>query len=159
MPVFEPVLAALDAKLGAIALRAQDEVWFPEDWAAPAAAQEPYASNALDLIHRTIEGLPVPASKVILMGFSQGASVLYFGACRGIEINCPRPGAALAMTYALKYPRRYGGIISLSGHILGTPSDYPATKASTLEGTPVYIAWGSQDRYMKCVSACARRSL
>lgn len=112
--------------LGATRSRDSPASRYPGAWSNPPATQEPYLSSAISLIHNTITSLPVPPSRIILLGFSQGA--------------------ALALTYALAHPRRYGGILALSGSVLGVPEDWPAQEGG-LEGTKLYIAWGDKDRF------------
>ncbi|KAM0751062.1 alpha/beta-hydrolase [Meredithblackwellia eburnea MCA 4105] len=139
LPVFESVFQSVAGgdpnKVVVIGLNARDEIWFPEKWSAPIAAQEPYLSSALGVLHSTIQSLPIPPSRILLLGFSQGSG--------------------LAMTYALKNPCRLGGIVALSGSIVGNPEDWTSHSEDngglgghpTLDGTPCYIAWGEADRY------------
>lgn len=102
----------------------------PNRWDAPLATQEPYLTSALDLLHKTIRELPVPASRVVLVGFSQGS--------------------ALALTHILRHPTRLGGVLALAGSIIGKAEDWTTVTtgdAHNLHGTPVYVAWGSADPY------------
>ncbi len=76
----------------------------------------------------TIQGLidgeiqrGIPANKIILAGFSQGALI--------------------AMTAGLNYPETIGGVIALSGYL---PIDC-LTPPNDTRQTPVFIAHGTQD--------------
>lgn len=52
----------------------------------------------------------------------------------------------MSITYALKNPVRLGGIVALSGTIIGKPEDW-VTRKGSLGATPVYLAWGDRDTY------------
>jgi pimeloyl-ACP methyl ester carboxylesterase len=96
--------------------------WYPHSFLAPIMRNEPFLSSALAMLDRLLgrlgtEGLP--PERVVLLGFSQGA--------------------CLALEYAARHARRYGGIIGLSGGLIGpegTPRDY----AGQLAGTP-HFPW------------------
>jgi predicted esterase len=66
----------------------------------------------------------LPAERTILLGFSQGA--------------------CLALEFAARHARRYGGLVGLSGGLIGpdgTPRDY----AGSLAGTPVFLGCSDVD--------------
>jgi phospholipase/carboxylesterase len=66
----------------------------------------------------------IPAERTILLGFSQGA--------------------CLALEFAARNAKRYGGVAGLSGGLFGpdgTPRDY----AGTLGGTPVFLGCSDAD--------------
>ncbi|SGY33783.1 BQ5605_C002g01547 [Microbotryum silenes-dioicae] len=103
LPVFRPTFDKLNEEIAGsvewVFLRAQDEIWYPNHWDQPPISQEPYLTPALCLIDRTITSLSVPSNRVILAGFSQGAS--------------------LALIYALSHPEKpLGGVLALSGSII-----------------------------------------
>ena len=69
----------------------------------------------------------IPAERVFLGGFSQGA--------------------CLSLEFAASHARRYAGIIGLSGGLIGpegTPRDY----AGSLQGTPVFLGCSDIDPYI-----------
>jgi predicted esterase len=110
-----------------LAPQAANNTWYPFSFLAPLANNEPYLSSALqtvsDLVTR-IEAAGIPASKIILAGFSQGA--------------------CLASEFAARNARRYGGLLLFSGGLIGppgTPRDYPGS----LEGTPAFIGCSDVD--------------
>ncbi|SCZ90555.1 BZ3500_MvSof-1268-A1-R1_Chr1-3g02062 [Microbotryum saponariae] len=132
LPVFRPTFDKLNEEMAGsvegVFLRAQDEIWYPNHWDQPPISQEPYLTSALCLIDRTITSLSVPSNRVILAGFSQGAS--------------------LALIYALSHPDKpLGGVLALSGSIIGAPEDFPGTEMDPL--MPIYIGWGDEDRYYR----------
>ncbi len=108
-----------------LAPRASGNTWYPNSFLAPIAANEPWLSSALSLLGALVdklEGEGFDASKVAIIGFSQGA--------------------CLASEFAARNARRYGAIIALTGGLIGPPGtlrDYDGS----LDGTPVFL--GSSD--------------
>lgn len=91
------VLAPQAAPIGGV------RQWYPNSFLAPLAANEPALSGALDAVGRAVEearALGVADSQVVLAGFSQGA--------------------CLAAEYAARNARRWGGVVALSGALIGT---------------------------------------
>ena len=112
-----------------VAPEAGGGAWYPNRFMEPIATNEPWLSSALDLLGSLMETITerVPADKVILLGFSQGA--------------------CLALEFAARNPRRYGGIAGLSGGLIGpddTPRDYPGT----FDGTPVFLGCSDVDPHI-----------
>jgi predicted esterase len=68
-----------------------------------------------------------PSSKVVLLGFSQGA--------------------CLAMEYAARHPRRYGALVGLSGGLIGPPGTTWQISGS-LDGTPVFLGCSYHDPHI-----------
>jgi predicted esterase len=69
----------------------------------------------------------VPAQRIILLGFSQGA--------------------CLTLEWAARNARRYGGIVGLSGGLIGPdgiPRDYPGR----FDGTPAFLGCSDVDPYI-----------
>lgn len=101
--------------------------WYPHRFMEPIELNEPWLSSALALVGRVLEELAatgVPAERVVLLGFSQGA--------------------CLALEYAARNGRRYGGVVGLSGGLIGPPGtgwDYTAA----LDGTPVFLGCSDVD--------------
>jgi phospholipase/carboxylesterase len=96
--------------LAYLAPQAAGRSWYPYSFLAPVAQNEPFLSSALKVLHRLLEWLGTEGFKperVVLLGFSQGA--------------------CLALEYAARNAMRYGGLIGLSGGLIGpagTPRDY-----------------------------------
>lgn len=105
--------------------QAAGHTWYPHSFLAPLEANEPYLSSALAAIGDLFDKLKTenfPASRVALLGFSQGA--------------------CLSLEYAARFPQRYGAVLALTGGLIGpegTKRDYQGS----LDGTPVFI--GSSD--------------
>jgi len=103
--------------------------WYPNPFTAPIESNEPYLSAALDMISNLVERAEaqVPAHRMVLVGFSQGA--------------------CLALEWAARHARRYGAIAGLSGGLIGpdgTPRDYPGD----FDGTPVFLGCSDVDPYI-----------
>jgi predicted esterase len=112
-----------------LAPAAADGQWYPLPFTAPPEDNEPYLSSALERIDQVLERVEehVPASQVVLLGFSQGA--------------------CLTLEYAARRARRYGAVVGLSGALIGppgTPREYPGS----LEGSPVLLSSSDPDPYV-----------
>ncbi len=116
-----------------LAPQAASNTWYPNRFMAPIASNEPYLSSALATISEVLDRLSeagIPPEDTILLGFSQGA--------------------CLALEYAARNARRYGGLVGLSGGLIGpditigpdsTRRDYPGS----LDGTPVFLGCSDVD--------------
>src|ERR687894_3328258 len=108
-----------------LAPQAAGNTWYPYRFLEPTERNEPYLSSALRVIADLIAQLgeqSIPAARVALLGFSQGA--------------------CLALEAAARNARRYAGVIGFSGGLIGPPGT-PFDFAGSLDGTPVFI--GSSD--------------
>lgn len=110
-----------------VAPQAVGNTWYPYPFMTPMERNEPWLSSALSVLAETlgwIESQGISAEKVIVLGFSQGA--------------------CLATEFTARNARQYGGIVGLSGGLIGpdsTPRDYPGS----LEGTPVFLGCSDVD--------------
>ena len=113
-----------------VAPEASGNTWYPHSFLAPLASNEPYLSSALAVVDGVLGDLgaaELPPERTILLGFSQGA--------------------CLALEYAARHARRYGGVVGLSGGLIGpdgTPRDYPGS----LAGTPVFLGCSDIDPHI-----------
>jgi phospholipase/carboxylesterase len=113
-----------------VAPQAPAHTWYPQSFLAPLAANEPHLSRALatvDAVVRDLERQGVPAERIVLAGFSQGA--------------------CLALEYAARNARRWGGVVGFSGGLIGpdgTPRDY----AGSLAETPVFLGCSDVDAHI-----------
>ena len=108
-----------------LAPQAAGSSWYPYRFLAPIEHNEPGFSSGLavaDALLAKLEEAGIPPERQLLLGFSQGA-------CLTLEI-------------AARRPRRYGGVVALTGGLLGpegTTWSYPGS----LDGAPVFL--GSSD--------------
>jgi predicted esterase len=113
-----------------LAPQAANQTWYPNRFIAPLEDNEPWLSDALSVVHGLLVRLDdkgIPAERTILLGFSQGA--------------------CLALEYAARHPRRYGGLIGLSGGLIGPPgTSWEGT--GSLDGTPVFLGCGDPDPHI-----------
>jgi predicted esterase len=110
--------------------RAAGNSWYPYSFLAPIARNEPWISSALGVLSGLIDLLGTqgtPADRVMVLGFSQGA--------------------CLSLEFAARHPRRYAGIVGLSGGLIGppgTPRNYPGS----MDGTPVFLGCSDVDAHI-----------
>jgi predicted esterase len=109
--------------------------WYPARFMEPLAHNEPWLTSALAFLGRVVESVTaagVPAERLVLGGFSQGA--------------------CLALEYAARHATRYGGLVAFAGGLIGpegTPRDYPGS----FDGTPVFIGVGDVDAHIPVARA------
>ncbi len=113
-----------------LAPQAAGNAWYPNPFTAPLESNEPHLSAALDMLTRLVETVDaaLPVHRLVLLGFSQGA--------------------CLTLEFAARNARRYGGIVGLSGGLIGpdgTPRDYPGS----FDGTPAFLGASDVDPYFK----------
>ena len=109
---------------------AVDETWYPQSFMAPIAANEPGISSGISVIHALIEQVGtagIPEERIILLGFSQGA--------------------CLASTSAQRKPKRYGGVVVLSGGLIGPPSTEWSAEGD-FAGTPIFLGCSDVDAHI-----------
>lgn len=113
-----------------LAPQAYGNTWYPYPFMTPVQQNEPWLSSALGVIAALLEYLTqngLPLEKVILLGFSQGA--------------------CLSLEYVARHTRRYGGLVGLSGGLIGSPGTrwvYPAL----LDGTAVFLGCSDPDPHI-----------
>jgi phospholipase/carboxylesterase len=113
-----------------LAPQAARRSWYPQSFMAPIEENEPALSSALQVVGDVIEQVcetHLTEERVVLLGFSQGA--------------------CLATEYAARHPQRYGGVVGLSGGLIG-PEDTDFEYDGTLDGTPVFLGCSDQDPYI-----------
>jgi phospholipase/carboxylesterase len=115
------------ADVAYLAPQAAGGTWYPQRFLAPLQTNEPWLTSALGRIQALLEHIQtagIPLEKTFLLGFSQGA--------------------CLSLEYAARNAQRYGGVIGLSGGLIGpdgTPRDYPGS----LDGTPIFLGCSDVD--------------
>jgi phospholipase/carboxylesterase len=113
-----------------LAPQAARRSWYPQSFMAPTEQNEPELSSALQRITDLLEQIQdagLGPERVVLLGFSQGA--------------------CLATEYAARHPQRYGGVVGLSGGLIG-PEEAALDYEGSLDGTPVLLGCSDQDPYI-----------
>jgi phospholipase/carboxylesterase len=113
-----------------LAPQAPGNTWYPLSFLAPLEQNEPSLSRALATVGAVVDSLVSagqPAQRIVLMGFSQGG--------------------CLALEYAARNARRYGGLAGLSSGLIGPPGS-PRTYAGSLAGTPVFLGCSDIDGHI-----------
>jgi len=137
------VLAQPD--LAYLAPEAPGRSWYPYSFLAPIERNEPFLSSALQILDGLTERLATAGflpGRIVLLGFSQGA--------------------CLALEYAARRARPYGGVVGLSGGLIGpegTPRSYPGS----LAGVSVFLGCSDADPHIPLArvheTACVLRGL
>jgi predicted esterase len=112
-----------------LAPQAAGNTWYPYPFTAPMESNEPYLSSALEVLAMVLTSVEqtIPAERVVLLGFSQGA--------------------CLTLEFAARHARRYGAVVGLSGGLIGpdgTPRDYPGD----FGGTPTFLGCSDVDPHI-----------
>lgn len=113
-----------------VAPQAENHTWYPYSFLAPKEKNQPGISSGLQKIHDLAKGLVndgIAYDKIMLLGFSQGG--------------------CLATEFAARHPRRYGGVVGLSGGLIGPEID-PAGYDGDLEDTPVFLGCSDVDPHI-----------
>jgi phospholipase/carboxylesterase len=110
-----------------LAPQAADNTWYPNRFLNPISENEPWLTSALafagDVFAQIVQA-GIPPERIILLGFSQGA--------------------CLTLEFAARNAQRFGGIVGLSGALIG-PDDTPRDYAGLLAGTPVFLGCSDVD--------------
>jgi len=112
---------------------AAGNTWYPFSFLEPTRRNEPWLSSALaavDRVIRHVETTGIAAEKIILLGFSQGA--------------------CLALEYAARNARRFGGLVGLSGGLIGTEDELHPHPGS-LDETPIFLGCSQVDPHIPAV--------
>lgn len=113
-----------------LAPAASNHTWYPQSFLAPIAQNEPALSSALRVLGGLVESLAVQEigpDRVLIVGFSQGA-------CLGLE-------------YVARHAKRYGGVVGLSGGLIGPPG-MVRNDVGSLNGTPVLLGCSDVDPHI-----------
>jgi predicted esterase len=117
-----------------LAPQAAGNEWYPRRFLAPIAENEPYLTSALGVVAGLVGEVGkagIRPDRVVLAGFSQGA--------------------CLALEFAARNARHYGGVAGLSGALIGPPGGIRDLKGD-LAGTPVYLGCSDRDFHIPLAS-------
>lgn len=110
-----------------LAPQAANNTWYPYSFLEPMTRNEPGISSGLQVIADLVahvEAAGIPAERIVLAGFSQGA--------------------CLASEFMARHAQRFGGLLVFSGGLIGPP-DTPREYAGSLAGTPVFLGCSDVD--------------
>lgn len=113
-----------------VAPQASRNTWYPTSFLEPLERNEPWLSAAMSAVGETVasvEEAGIPAERVVLLGFSQGA--------------------CLASEFVARNARRYGGLVAFSGGLIGPPGT-PREYEGGLDGTPVFLGCSDRDPHI-----------
>ncbi|MEZ4520330.1 MAG: dienelactone hydrolase family protein [Thermomicrobiales bacterium] len=113
-----------------LAPQAKQGSWYPFPFLEARSVNEPGLTSAHEVVRAILDGLSdagIQPDRVVLLGFSQGA--------------------CLATDYAALNPRRYGGIVGLSGGLIGDELN-PARYQGSLDGTPAFLGCSDIDPHI-----------
>ncbi len=105
-------------------------VWYPQSFLAPTERNEPWLSSALASVDRAVgvlEAAGLPRRRIVVAGFSQGA--------------------CLASEYVAREGGPWGGLVVLSGGLIGAEVD-PARYPRRLDDTRVFFGCSDVDAHI-----------
>lgn len=120
-----------DPQLACLAPTAAGNSWYPYGFMSPRPQNEPYLTSALGVIGALVAELlerGFPSHKILLLGFSQGA--------------------CLSSEFIIRNPRRYGGLLALSGGLIGPKGTAWDEVTASVEGTPVFLGCSDVDAHI-----------
>lgn len=118
-------------RFACVAPAAAGGTWYPLSFLAPRERNEPGLSSGLGVLESIVRDLlqrGFPAARLVLLGFSQGA--------------------CLTSEFAARHPRRYGGVLALSGGLIGPPGVTWDDLDGSLDGTPVFLGCSDVDAHV-----------
>jgi phospholipase/carboxylesterase len=113
-----------------IAPQASGGSWYPNSFLSPIDSNEPYLSSALNLLGKLVDetiNKGISADKIFLLGFSQGA--------------------CLSLEFAVRNPKKFGGIFALSGGLIG-PSIDAQKYSGDFDGCNVFLGCSEVDPHI-----------
>lgn len=141
-------------RVACLAPAAAGGTWYPYGFMSPREQNEPGLSSALGVLESIVTDLMargIPSHKIVLLGFSQGA--------------------CLSSEFSIRHPRPYGGVLVLSGGLIGPPGTTWDDVTASLDGVPVFLGCSDVDghipkervieseRVFERLGACVKRTL
>jgi predicted esterase len=117
-------------ELAVVAPEAAGQAWYPQRFLEPIERNEPWLTSALASVGRAVAALEADGlsrERIVVAGFSQGA-------CLASEFVARAGGA-------------WGGLMALSGGLIGDAVD-PARYPKRLDGTPAFFGCSDVDAHI-----------
>jgi len=124
-----------------VAPQASSHSWYPYSFLSPIEQNEPWLSSALNIIDGIVMDVNeagIAAEKIFFLGFSQGA-------CLTIE-------------YATRHARKWGGVIALTGGLIGDQV-YPEHYTGNFHQTRVLLTNSPNDPHVPLQRSKETKSL
>lgn len=112
------------------AIQAQKNTWYPYSFLSPREQNQPGIKSGLQSIYDQIEIIEkagISKGKIIILGFSQGA--------------------CLASEYVARHPQKFGGLVALSGGLIGDEIEKDSYQGS-LEDTEIFLGCSDVDPHI-----------
>jgi phospholipase/carboxylesterase len=123
-----PYLEVADYAL--LAPQATNNTWYPNSFLANPQENEPWLTSALNVLEELVHDVKeqgIDQKNIYLLGFSQGA--------------------CLTLEFAARHATRYGGLVALTGGLIG--DQVQADKYSgDFKGTPALVTTGNPDPHV-----------
>jgi phospholipase/carboxylesterase len=113
-----------------LAPEATNNSWYPYSFLAEPEQNEPWLSSALDLLKEIVEEVTkhgISTENIYLLGFSQGA--------------------CLALEFAARHAQKMGGIVALTGGLIGDKI-YQENYTGDFNETPIFLGTGNPDPHV-----------
>ena len=124
-----------------LAPEAVGNTWYPFPFIAPIAQNQPHLDSALAVLAGVTDALVaegIPRQRQFLIGFSQGA--------------------CLALEFAVRSDQRWGGVVGLSGGVIGPPGT-TWDRPRGIAGTPVFLGCSDVDPHIPVARVHETRDL
>lgn len=113
-----------------LAPAAAGRTWYPHSFLADLSSNEPGLSCGLGVLSALVQRLTaagMPRTRIVLLGFSQGA--------------------CLAAEFAVRHAERFGGVVVFSGGGVGPPGT-TWTEPADFAGTPMFFGCSDHDSHV-----------
>ena len=113
-----------------LAPEATNNSWYPYSFLAEPEQNEPWLSSALDLLKEIVDEVTkhgISTENIYLLGFSQGA--------------------CLALEFAARQAQKMGGIVALTGGLIGDKI-YQENYTGDFNETPIFLGTGNPDPHV-----------
>ncbi len=113
-----------------LAPEATNNTWYPHSFMARPEQNEPWLSSALNLLKEVVDEVKkqsITAENTYFLGFSQGA--------------------CLALEFAARHAQRFGGVVALTGGLIGDKIDQQ-NYSGNFKDTPIFMGTGNPDPHV-----------